>query len=214
MRRTRIITSCGRAPPVGDTWYHITSDVIPFPNGAQGYLHLIDDISAWKRTELMLETYASIDGLTGTCTRRAGSQKLEELISAREEETNCAAFVDVDGLKEINDTYGHNEGDFAIQTIAGILLSSVRGKDWVIRFGGDEFLVLFLDCTEDMAKVAMARMYAKLEEKNRELDKPYKLSFSVGVSQITLEMEHISDVIRVIDASMYQEKTAKKESSR
>lgn len=198
--------------PGSDVWYHITSDVIPFPNGAQGYLHLIDDISAWKRTEQMLENYASIDGLTGTCTRRAGSQKLEELIETREEENNCAAFVDVDGLKEINDNYGHNEGDFAIKTIAEILLSCVRSKDWVIRFGGDEFLVLFLDCMEDMAKVAMSRMYAALEQKNQELDKPYKLSFSVGISQITPEMEHISDVIRVIDAGMYREKTAKKES--
>jgi len=128
--------------PASGAWYKIFTDSAELPGGQIGLLHVIDDISEWKRHEYELRV-STIDPLSSAYTRKMGFQKLDELIRLRYEKINCVAFIDIDNLKEINSGHGQNEGDFAIKTIAEVLLSNVRGTDWVIRYGGDEFLVLF-----------------------------------------------------------------------
>jgi diguanylate cyclase (GGDEF)-like protein len=191
-------------------WYKITSDCVKLADGSMGLLHMIDDISEWKRHEQQLKLSATIDALTPTYTRRAGIQKLEELIERRFIESNCIAFIDIDGLKNINDNSGHTEGDKAIKQTADILLSSIRKTDWVVRYGGDEFLVFFFGCTEDVAQMAVNRMYKMLRSENASSERNYKLSFSVGLSLITEEMSQISDVIMAADRKMYENKLIRK----
>ncbi|MDR3120340.1 MAG: sensor domain-containing diguanylate cyclase, partial [Clostridiales bacterium] len=150
-------------------WYKITSDRVQFSDTKTGYLHMVDNISEWKKHESNLKLTATTDPLTGIYNRGFGLQALEEAVfAAKGGVPSCAAFVDLDGLKAINDLHGHNSGDYAIKTIAQVLASSVRDKDIVCRFGGDEFIIIFKNCTEPLARRAIDRMHQKLAEINRE----------------------------------------------
>ena len=85
--------------------------------------------------------YSEFDALTGVYNRRAGYHKLEELrkqtVDRGYEIAVC--FIDVNDLKVVNDTLGHDRGDELIKTIATVIQDSVRGNDFISRFGGDEF---------------------------------------------------------------------------
>lgn len=190
----------------GSAWYHITTDEVTLADGTKGLLHVVDDISDRKKNELALEQKIAYDALTGAYTRHAGMCKLEELLAAKEKGHHCIAFVDLDKLKYINDHFGHNEGDYAIRTVAKTLMSSVRETDYVIRLGGDEFLVLFLHCQEDMARAIIERVYQKLEAAQTAAQKPYALAFSVGLTPITPDMVSSTALIELADAAMYEDK--------
>lgn len=193
-----------------DLWYKVTTDRVKLTDGSVGMLHMIDDITEWKKKERNLKISADTDPLTSAYTRRAGFEKLEELVNKRFIQDTCVAFLDVDGLKGINDKYGHTDGDFVIKTTAELLMSSVRDSDWVIRFGGDEFIIVFQKCVESMANEVFARMYKKLDGINASSGKPYKISFSIGIIQITPEMEKVQDVVDAVDRIMYENKFKKK----
>jgi len=191
-------------------WYKITSDLVKLTDGSAGLLHMIDNISEWKNMERQLELFATIDSLTSAYTRKAGIQKLQELFDQRSDHTHCFAFVDIDELKEINDKFGHNEGDFAIKSISRILLSTIQAKDFLIRYGGDEFLILFTDCPEDKAQEAIKRMYKQLEHINTSLEKEYTLAFSAGITMMTPEIPDMDTLISIADQRMYQNKMKRK----
>jgi diguanylate cyclase (GGDEF)-like protein len=192
--------------PKSDSWYKITTDRIRLVGGAYGLLHVIDDISEWKKHESQLRRSASIDTLTGTYTRGAGLIVLNEAFEERAVKSTCVAFADVDGLKAINDYYGHSEGDFSLRTVADIFMSCVRKSDWVIRYGGDEFVIIFRDCSVKMAQAVIDRMHEKLEEANHTLGKPYRLSFSIGCTVIEKGFESVDELMAIVDRLMYDKK--------
>lgn len=195
--------------PTSESWYKITTDRIRLVGGAYGLLHVIDDISEWKKHESQLRRSASIDTLTGAYTRGAGRIVLNEAFEERAVKRTCVAFADVDGLKAINDTYGHTEGDVTLRTVAEILMSCVRKSDWVIRYGGDEFVIIFRDCGIDGACAIIARMYEKLDDANIDMRKPYKLSFSIGCAPIERHQKSVEEVLAVVDELMYENKRRK-----
>lgn len=191
-------------------WYKITTDLMTLPRNEIAYLHCIEDISEWKTNESQLRISASIDALTGVYNRAVGMAALETAIASRMRTVFCAAFIDIDKLKYINDNFGHNEGDYAIRTIAGALASSVRDSDTVSRFGGDEFLIVFSGCGIDTAEKVVGCMRARMDEANRLDGKPYKLSFSYGITQIDPAGEITAcELIQLMDKKMYERKKAK-----
>ena len=195
-------------------WYKVTSDKSTFINsGHTGYIHMVDNISEWKKHESSLKRTATTDPLTGVYNRRFGLTSLEEALADARNGTNCcAAFIDINGLKAINDLHGHNNGDYAIKRIADVLVSSVRdGKDIVCRYGGDEFIIIFRKCTPYIADKALARMHSKLADINCEREAPFDLSFSSGVIEIDGKRDDsLQDVIERMDAMMYRNKAAYK----
>ena len=92
-----------------------------------------------------LNYLVSIDSMTGVLNRKSGLGLLErELKLAKDNDENLIiSFIDVDGLKIINDTFGHEQGDKLLISVAEILKKSIRKTDFAIRMGGDEFLVVF-----------------------------------------------------------------------
>lgn len=188
-----------------DSWFKVTGDCVRLANEATGLLFMVDDISHWKHNEAKLERSAAIDPLTLAYTRKAGLQKLEECIRKRDQVTTTIAFVDIDGLKEVNDRLGHIHGDQVIKQIAQVIQGSVRAGDWVVRYGGDEFIVIFEGSTEAVAAKAIERMYENLAIAN-ERQQTYALSFSVGLKQLTSEIADITTLISVADEKMYRAK--------
>ena len=89
-------------------------------------------------------------------------------------------FIDMDGLKFINDNYGHDEGDFAIQRLAGVIKDCCRPGEICARFGGDEFVIFDSYASDNSADSFARRFNAKLDSINQIINKPYKVSASIG----------------------------------
>jgi diguanylate cyclase (GGDEF)-like protein len=92
-------------------------------------------------------------------------------------------FVDLDGLKEINDQHGHNAGDEALINTAHILLESFRASDIIARIGGDEFVVISVETPEINKNMLTRRLKESLANYNSKSNKPYKLCFSMGLTR-------------------------------
>ena len=126
-----------------------------------------------------------------------------ECISSESPMTMC--FIDLDGLKTINDTYGHNEGDFAIKSVADVISSSCKSAGLCGRFGGDEFVVLGRG--NGFIGSFLEKMNKSIEELNERSGKPYRISASVGhFTVIPTRKDKLFDLIQRADDLMYENK--------
>ncbi|MDY6820835.1 MAG: diguanylate cyclase [Deferribacterota bacterium] len=164
-------------------------------------------VAGWDVTELQLN--ASTDAMTGVLNRRTGIEllKKEIEIEKRRGEVLTVAFIDINDLKYVNDNFGHNEGDFMILKVVEILKNSLRASDTICRLGGDEFLIIFVDCTEKQAREIIDRIMKKLDDFNKKGNKPYKITIAKGFAECSPE-EHIDadELIALADIEMYRDK--------
>jgi diguanylate cyclase (GGDEF)-like protein len=117
-------------------------------------------------------------------------------------------FVDIDGLKRINDSFGHKAGDEALIQVAGVLSSGVRKSDCVARLGGDEFGILLAHATEESARDTAARLTALIEDHESHCDgNQLPLSVAIGATLISAN-DSAEGVIARADRAMYDEKSA------
>ncbi|MEG3437535.1 diguanylate cyclase [Pannus brasiliensis CCIBt3594] len=123
-------------------------------------------------------------------------------------------FIDLDGLKQINDSFGHEVGDKMIMEAAGLLKRTFRDSDIVSRLGGDEFVVL-LSCNSESEGEFRSRLQTNLDRFNRERDELYRLSFSIGVKRCEIEKEiSLEKLLEEADKLMYEHKRSKRLSTR
>ena len=119
-------------------------------------------------------------------------------------------FIDVDGLKSINDTYGHIAGDAAIRAVADTIEQSCGPMDVCGRIGGDEFVIVGRG--DGFADIFKERFDAELDRKNRTMSRPYTLAVSMGyISTVPDETDTLFELIQQADAEMYLVKKARKE---
>ncbi len=122
------------------------------------------------------------------------------------------SFADVDGLKWINDEYGHEEGDRIISATAGVL-QKYAGKNYVVRYGGDEFVVIGI--ANDIKEIENYWQYVEREVKlyNNRLKRHAELRISYGYDVFQVDAQtHLEDCINIIDKKMYEDKNRKRES--
>ncbi|OBH05667.1 diguanylate cyclase [Mycobacterium sp. E2699] len=118
------------------------------------------------------------------------------------------AFLDVDGLKRVNDEHGHDVGDMLIADVAGALRDTLRGSDILARMGGDEFCVLLTEPEDDPATLKK-RLVEAFRRFNDPGDRPYRLSASIGIVQgPATEAGCVDALLARADELMYQEKKA------
>lgn len=162
-----------------------------------------------------LEDIYTKDDLTGLYNRQGFKLVSDHFLeNAEQEKKNLfVAVFDLDGLKTINDTYGHLEGNFAIQVLGHALESSVNSGDICARLGGDEFYILGSDYTEDTALQLMNRIQKYLDNYNRLHTKAYNILASGGY-YITSEfvLSDLQELFDKADRQMYIEKNRKKKS--
>ena len=159
---------------------------------------------------------AVLDELTGLNNRRGFVLVCEHLwqIANRNSRRLGLLFLDLDGLKQINDRCGHAEGDRALVDMAKILLRTFRKADVLGRLGGDEFVVLLAEGSSEGAGRALDRLRANVEAFNQEAVRPYRLAVSVGLSWYEPNAPASVDaVIQQADRAMYVEKLAKKKAA-
>jgi len=125
---------------------------------------------------------------------------------SRRPRTAWLVFVDLNRFKEINDSFGHDEGDRALIRAAGVLRKTFRQADVLARYGGDEFAVLVMGDKEEEREAILARLEKNLKDSNLP-ESPYQISFSVGL--VSYDANHprtLSELIAEADQKMYSQK--------
>jgi diguanylate cyclase (GGDEF)-like protein len=148
-----------------------------------------------------LRRLAVTDPLTGLANRSALRRRLDEAT-----QPVTLALVDLDDFKPVNDTYGHDTGDGVLRVVAGRLADSVRADDLVVRFGGDEFAVVFADDTPPESATGLAQRLVRAIEQPITL--PGGPTITVGAS-VGLATAPAEKVVRLADTSLYEAKRAK-----
>jgi diguanylate cyclase (GGDEF)-like protein len=120
-------------------------------------------------------------------------------------------YLDVDGLKECNDTFGHQRGDALLRRVARILNRTFRESDVIGRLGGDEFAILSLDASQESADALLSRLARNLAVENQNGAEPFPVSISLGMSMsVPLQGTWLGDLVKQADERMYVEKRRKK----
>ncbi len=174
----------------------------------------LSDITKQKKAEEILRHHATTDDMTGLLNRRTGLLILEkEMEKAKRELYNLTiCFIDLDGLKSVNDSYGHQEGDWYIRTISNTILHAIRSGDTVFRFGGDEILLILSDSNLENSKKILQRIEKNLIRINQECKKSYTISISYGLAQYkTNGVNTVEEFIHLADQEMYAHKKQKKQ---
>lgn len=141
------------------------------------------------------------DSLTGTYNRRYYDDYIQNA-----EDIQAAVMIDVDNFKYINDTYGHDAGDMVLHSIAQTILSCVRRSDAVIRYGGDEFAVIFYQIPEETFETKLERMRYLVETLSVNEYPKIHMSISVGGAYGT---KRAKELFKIADRMMYQSKLTK-----
>ena len=142
------------------------------------------------------------DVLTGVYNRRFYEERVRHMTRRA-----GVAMIDLDDFKLYNDTYGHNAGDMVLDTIVGVIQSDIRKTDMLIRFGGDEFLLILPEISEDAFELKLKRIRQHVHETKIVGFTQMKLSVSIG--GVMSNGETIEETLRRADRLMYQAKIRK-----
>ena len=172
--------------------------------------HLRGRVAQLQDRVEQLDQLAHQDSLIDIPNRRGFMRALERLIDRvkRYDEHAAMLFVDLDGLKAINDTFGHQAGDEALIQVARLLGSGVRKSDLVARIGGDEFAILLVHSDDSNAHETASRLENLICGSDFSHDgQPMPLSVAIGVGMIEAD-DTAEDVIARADEEMYRRKAA------
>jgi diguanylate cyclase (GGDEF)-like protein/PAS domain S-box-containing protein len=164
----------------------------------------VEDITYKKSTEAQLLHDAFYDALTGLHNRAWFTNELQRVIESNK---YAVLFIDLDGFKVINDSFGHLIGDELLQKVARRLKMELRNRDKIARFGGDEFVIM-IENIEEMADVI--RIAQRLQES---LKIPFQLSqetvfisASIGITTSAIDYQKTEEILRDADIAMYRAK--------
>lgn len=176
---------------------------------ARQYLREALPVIQSKRLADNLHNMAIRDTLTGLHNRRFLEGNINSLIAGvkRRDSQMAILMCDMDFFKQVNDEYGHEMGDVVLQSLAGILRNSVRESDQIIRYGGEEFLVLLVDCLPDTAmevadKIRMAVEKYTFSHQGTNLKK----TVSIGISEFPRDSNGFWETIKFADVALYKAK--------
>lgn len=207
-------------PPIEVVVRNLSSDGTPmmliasrlFYHNEEVLLVNFSDLSEQKKNEAVLKNLASVDEMSGMLNRRTGFilyEKAFEVVK-RHKNSLSVCFIDLDGLKRVNDTLGHLEGDRFIKIVARAILKNIRTEDIAFRYGGDEFVIIFNQCDGDYSKAIMERIREECSAIKNMKELSYEIDFSFGIAtwndgpDITIE-----ELVEIADEKMYKDKLSK-----
>ncbi|PIR32424.1 MAG: hypothetical protein COV36_04355 [Alphaproteobacteria bacterium CG11_big_fil_rev_8_21_14_0_20_44_7] len=159
-----------------------------------------------------VSSQVALDALTGIANRKAFDESIIRMMAEAKETGKdlCLLMVDVDHFKKFNDNYGHLLGDQVLRIVASVLKDVIRGKDFVSRFGGEEFALLLPETPLNGAQIVaenIRRSIASKELKRKDTGESYgKLTVSLGVSCLRHRFDKVDDFIERADKALYTSK--------
>lgn len=185
-----------------------------FSNSELRLLSLLSDQAAVAISNAnlhqMISRQAYSDTLTGLPNRRALDERLEEEVqSARRNNYSFAVvMMDLDGFKDVNDTYGHSTGDEVLRLVFNQMARGVRNTDFLARYGGDELTLILTQSDISSAKIVTQKIIEGMKKLKFELPnkKKLKLGISGGMALFPLHARNGPDLLRAADAALYQAK--------
>ena len=170
---------------------------------------LMRDLAAMVEQEMAALKMATMDEMTQLSNRRGFEVLAQQAIHVCKRLGTPASllFFDLNHFKQINDTYGHAEGDRALMTFAGLLREVLRSSDLIGRLGGDEFVAMLVNSGQSETQGVIARLRQAVEERNDQDQRGYRICFSVG--QVELDPARhlgIADMLAQGDMEMYRNK--------
>ncbi len=165
------------------------------------------------QTKSKLTQLSISDEMTGAYNRRGMDIHLKRMLSeAQEGDSILVGVIDMDGLKYVNDTFGHGEGDFGIKQVHKALLMSAQADEICVRAGGDEFYLFGVGkYTEEDIYKHMADFQAYLDRVNATVNKPYLIGASIGMEIAPIDEKlKVDSVINAADVKMYTSKVLRK----
>ena len=185
--------------------YDNSDSLMRWTDGSLVHLQQSVDIT----DSLRLHQAANYDELTGLLNRRAGKAALADALVRldKEEGSLIVGMFDLDRLKEINDLYGHTEGDRALRTIAQEMRRSLHAPDLCFRLSGDEFVVVLHNTNRHAVDGLVAGVLERLEAWRKQFRLPYSLEFSFGCFKVMPGCGMtVAEVLSKADESMYEQK--------
>jgi diguanylate cyclase (GGDEF)-like protein/PAS domain S-box-containing protein len=178
-----------------------------------GLIGIARDISERKQAEETIRSLSLTDELTGLHNRRGlltlARPALE--LATRNRHRVFLFFIDLDGMKGINDRFGHEQGDQALRDAAAVLRATFRESDILARLGGDELVVLALETRAEDPETLSARLQQAVDQHNDRAGRVYHLALSIGTvaahpdGRVTIE-----ELLTQADMAMYQQKLQRK----
>jgi diguanylate cyclase (GGDEF)-like protein/PAS domain S-box-containing protein len=198
-----LVTAGGRKVPI-----HRTS-VTVMMGDREHFLESFMDMSRHKQLEDELRALSLVDELTGLYNRRGfvalAGKEIDTCI--RLHGSMSLLFIDLKGLKEINDTWGHAEGDRALAALASVLRQSFQETCLVGRFGGDEFVVLASQFAGANTSLLLNRLEQYLDDFNCTTRRPYELQINMGTARFNPDQPcSVHELINQADTAMYLDK--------
>lgn len=182
--------------------------------GAPAVMGTMVDITERKQLEEALRSLSLTDDLTGLYNRR-GFMTLAERhlnLARRKKRDLLLILADIDGLKYVNDTFGHTAGDQVVMDAAAVLKGTYRAVDIVARLGGDEFTAFPIEAGSDSAEILMNRLQENVGKHNDRYKRPFQLAMSVGIGRIsTANCPNVQHLIAEADRALYQHKRGRKD---
>lgn len=188
-------------------WTLITVFIVHNHSKESSLIYMIEDISTRKSAEIYLNHVSTHDSLTGLYNRAYFDTELSSVKSGINLPVSIV-IVDVDGLKALNDSKGHEAGDYLIIGVAKILSEAFRKTDVVARIGGDEFAILALKTSEDELCIILEKL-EHCKNKFNESGPKYKVEFSYGAATACMGNE-VEKAYKEADARMYKCKSERK----
>lgn len=191
--------------------YIAKDNILKWVDGSHCHIETAVDISERVAYEDRLRYFASTDAMTGVENREWGAMVLGDKLKAGDGGSLC--FIDVDGLKYTNDTYGHAMGDQLLKQVVEFLRKDTPAGAYICRWGGDEFL-LWVDLPEAEAEDLLQQVQGQMDSYNKTGQKAYSLSISYGIVDFTAERGNTFDkLVTAADQRMYDNKMTKRGNS-
>lgn len=185
-------------------------DILPIMTYISGQISIaLKNYIAYKKT-VRLSKY---DRLTGIFNRSYFEEVFQNYYkkAVRYQEKFVIAILDMNNLKAINDSLGHDAGDYALKEMVNQINLDIRESDIFARYGGDEFIIVFFNATEKEVQLKLITLQIKIEQRVFSYKKnPINLSFSYGTSYFPSDTQTSEDLIKIADTNMYLNKTIQK----
>jgi len=195
-------------------WFTVSASPVSYGSETYALVSFVD-ITQRVRMEERLRELGITDGLTKLYNRRHIMQLLSDALeNSQGFETMSLALIDIDDFKMVNDTYGHLVGDEVLILLSEILRNQVRFSDYVGRYGGEEFLVVFTDTDLKDADNVLLRIQQELRIKSKE--KVSKaITFSSGLVEVDFSLgvnsKNMNELLQLTDRALYDAKAAGKD---